>query len=221
MRAALCAAAELERRLSEGFCCYVAASVAEALQHAHALTDDDGEPLGIVHRDVTAVNVMLARTGAVKLLDFGVALARMDGRERTVTGQFKGTFVYASPEQIACEKLDGRSDLFSLGVLLVEMLTGLRVFEAETHFGTMQKITECKRADVEAAVKALPPGLAAICVKALARRPDDPRLSAAREDRERSGSTSQTSGSPTGRATAPRSCARSGWSKRHTRTKLR
>jgi serine/threonine-protein kinase len=81
----------------------------------------------------------------------------MEGRERTVTGQVSGTFVYASAEQIASEELDGRSDLFSLGVMLVEMLTGIRVFEAESDFGTMQKIADCKREDVEAAVKTLSP----------------------------------------------------------------
>ncbi|ACL64471.1 serine/threonine protein kinase [Anaeromyxobacter dehalogenans 2CP-1] len=173
VRGALRAARRAERHLSEAFCCHVAASVAEALHHAHTLTDEDGNPLGIVHRDVTAVNVMISRSGAVKLLDFGVALARMEGRERTRTGQFRGTFVYASPEQALSEELDGRSDLFSLGVVLVEMLTGLRVFDAGTDIGTMRKIAECSPEDVEAAIAALPRELAGICAKALARRPPD------------------------------------------------
>src|SRR5512138_3312963 len=170
VRAAIRAARAVGRRLTEAFCCHVAASVAEALYHAHTLADEDGKPLGIVHRDVTAVNVMVARSGVVKLLDFGVALARLEGRERTRTGQFRGTFVYASPEQAACEELDGRSDLFNLGVVLVEMLTGVRVFEAETDIGTMRKIAECSARDVQAATAVLPPELAAICAKALARR---------------------------------------------------
>lgn len=173
VRAAMRAARALGRPLTEAFCCHVAASVADALHHAHALAGDDGQPLGIVHRDVTAVNVMVARSGVVKLLDFGVALARLEGRERTRTGQFRGTFVYASPEQAACEELDGRSDLFSLGVVLVEMLTGVRVFDAETDIGTMRRIAESSAEDVAAATAALPRDLAAICAKALARRPED------------------------------------------------
>jgi serine/threonine-protein kinase len=173
LRKVLRAARIAERRLSEGFCCYVAASVAEGLHHAHTLADEHGTPLGIVHRDVTAVNVMVARTGAVKLLDFGVALARMEGRERTQTGQRRGTFVYASPEQALDEKLDGRSDLFSLGVVLVEMLTGVRVFDAETDVAMARKIAECRAEDVRTATAAIPRKLAAICAKALARRPGD------------------------------------------------
>jgi serine/threonine-protein kinase len=173
VRAAIRAARAAGRRLTEAFCCHVAASVAEALHHAHTLADEDGKALGIVHRDVTAVNVMVARSGVVKLLDFGVALARLEGRERTRTGQFRGTFVYASPEQASCEELDGRSDLFSLGVVLVEMLTGVRVFEGETDIGTMRKIAECSASDVHAATAVLPSDLAAICAKALARRPED------------------------------------------------
>jgi len=173
LRAAFRAARATGRRLSEAFCCHVISSVAEALHHAHTLADEDGKPLGIIHRDVTAVNVMIARSGAVKLLDFGVALARLEGRERTRTGQFRGTFVYASPEQASSVELDGRSDLFSLGVVLVEMLTGVRVFEADTDIGTMRKIVECRPEEVEAATAALPRELAAICARALARRPAD------------------------------------------------
>jgi len=173
VRKALRAASAAERRLSEGFCCHVVAGVAEGLRHAHQLAGDDGKPLGIVHRDVTALNVMVTREGAVKLLDFGVALARMEGRERTRTGQFRGTFVYASPEQALGEEVDRRSDLFSLGVVLVEMLTGVRVFEAETDIGTMRKIAECSPEDVREATGELPRDLAAICAKALAHRPAD------------------------------------------------
>jgi serine/threonine-protein kinase len=172
-RRAMRAARAAGQRLSEAFCCHAAASVAEALHHAHTLADEDGAPLGIVHRDVTAVNVMVARTGAVKLLDFGVALARLEGRERTRTGQFRGTFVYASPEQALGEELDGRSDLFSLGVVFLEMLTGIRVFEAGTDIATMRKIAECGPEDVQVATAALPRELAAICAKALSRRPEE------------------------------------------------
>lgn len=161
------------RPLSEGFCCHVVASVAEGLHHAHALAGDDGDPLGIVHRDVTASNVMIARSGAVKLLDFGIAYARLEGRERTRTGTLKGTYVYLSPEQASAEDVDGRSDLFSLGVLLVEMLTGKRVFDTGSDVTTLRRIADCSSDDVKVATAGLPEALAAICVKALARNPAD------------------------------------------------
>ncbi len=172
-RAAMQAAQREHRRLSEGFCCHVAASIADALHHAHTLAEADGQPLGIVHRDVSAKNVMIARSGVVKLLDFGIALARMQGRDRTRTGTLKGTFSYLSPEQILGDPLDGRSDLFSLAILLVELLTDRRVFDAGNEAGTIHRITECSLADVRAATAGLPRSLAKICEKALSRRPTD------------------------------------------------
>lgn len=173
VRAAMKAARAAGTRPSVGFSLHVAASVAEALHHAHALASEDGTPLGIVHRDVTAANVMVSRSGVVKLLDFGVALARLEGRERTRTGQFRGTCAYASPEQARGEVLDGRSDLFSLGLVLVELLTGERVFEETSDWDSMRRVAECSPADVAAATAGLPPSLAAICAKALERDPAD------------------------------------------------
>jgi serine/threonine-protein kinase len=172
-RAAMQAAQREHRPLTEGFCCHVAASIADALHHAHNLADADGQPLGIVHRDVSAKNVMIARSGVVKLLDFGIAVARMQGRDRTCTGTLKGTFSYLSPEQILGDPLDGRSDLFSLAILLVELLTGRRVFDTGSEAGTIHRITECSLADVRAATAGLPRSLAKICEKALSRRPAD------------------------------------------------
>jgi serine/threonine-protein kinase len=116
---------------------------------------------------------MIATSGVAKLLDFGIAVARMPGRDQTRTGTLKGTFGYLSPEQVLEEPLDGRSDLFSLGVLLVELLTGSRVFDADSEAGTLHRITECRPADVRGATHGLPRGLARICVKALSRRPRD------------------------------------------------
>jgi serine/threonine-protein kinase len=172
-RAAMQAAQREHRRLSEGFCCHLASSIADALHYAHTLADADGQSLGIVHRDVSAKNVMIARSGVVKLLDFGIALARMQGRDRTRTGTLKGTFSYLSPEQILGDPLDGRSDLFSLAILLVELLTGRRVFDAGGEAGTIHRISECSLADVRAATTGLPRSLAKICEKALSRRPAD------------------------------------------------
>jgi serine/threonine-protein kinase len=160
-------------RFSEGFSCRVVANLADALHHAHGLEDDDGNALGIVHRDVKPSNVMLSRAGVVKLLDFGIAFARVAERDRTRTGQFKGTIAYASPEQALGEGVDRRSDLFSLGLVLVELLTGIRVFEEESDVATLRRMTDWNPEEVRGITGPFPPELAAVCAKALARRPDD------------------------------------------------
>jgi len=172
-KAILRAARRERRQLSEGFCCHVVASVAEGLHYAHGLSGPDGQPLGIVHRDIKPANVMVARSGAVKLLDFGIAHARIEGRDRTETGTLKGTYAYFSPEQASSEATDARSDLFSLGVILVELLTGKRVFEAGSDLGTIRKIGDCATADVRAVTQGLPARLSEICERALAKKPGD------------------------------------------------
>ena len=172
-RSVIQAARRRQRSLSEGLCCHVVASVADALHYAHGVTDDDGRPLGIVHRDVKAANVMIATSGGVKLLDFGIAYARLNGRERTETGLQKGTSAYLSPEQALGEPLDGRSDLFALGILLGELLTGERVFGAESDQATVRKIIECNPVDVQAVTARMAPGLRGICDRAIAKKRAD------------------------------------------------
>ena len=120
---------------------HVAREVSEALAYAHALTDDRGYPLGLVHRDVNPSNVMLTRLGGVKLLDFGVHTIRDRlPDERTVAGMVKGTLAYMSPEQASGQAVDGRSDLFSLGVVLHEALTGRRLFRAGDDAATLERV---------------------------------------------------------------------------------
>jgi eukaryotic-like serine/threonine-protein kinase len=165
------AARRNQKKLSRGFCCHVVASVAEALHYAHCRTDADGRPLGVVHRDVSPGNIMIAESGAVKLLDFGIALARVEGRDRTRTGNLKGTYSYLSPEQASRGALDGRSDLFSLGSVLVELLTGIRTFDGVDDLDTVQRVGQCAPADIAAATGSLPEGLREICGKALAKSP--------------------------------------------------
>ncbi len=118
---------------------YVAAGALSALHHAHQRAGADGTPLGIVHRDVSPSNVMVSYEGTVKLLDFGVALASL----RTVesrSGTIKGKIAYLSPEQCQGARIDRRSDLFSLGIVLYEMLTGRRLYRRDTDFATMSAI---------------------------------------------------------------------------------
>jgi serine/threonine-protein kinase len=117
------------RTLPLALVCHVGAALADALAYAHALTDEAGHPLGLVHRDVNPANVMLTRQGGTKLLDFGVHTIRDRWPdERTESGAIKGTLAYMSPEQAEGASLDHRSDLFSLGVVLHEAATGRRLF---------------------------------------------------------------------------------------------
>jgi serine/threonine-protein kinase len=117
--------------LSEAFAAYVAGEVADALHHAHTLTDAQGRPLGIVHRDVSPRNIRLGFHGRIKLTDFAVAYSRMEGRMATVGPLLKGDIAYSSPEYLLLQPLDARSDLFSLGVVLLEMVTGRHLLDLE------------------------------------------------------------------------------------------
>jgi serine/threonine protein kinase len=104
---------------------HVIQQVALGLHHAHTARDEDGRPLGVIHRDMSPTNVMLMRTGEVKILDFGVAKADAGLKQgATTVGRVKGKLPYMSPEQHSGRPLDARADLFSVGVMFWEMLTG-------------------------------------------------------------------------------------------------
>jgi serine/threonine protein kinase len=108
------------------------ALVASALDHVHRATDENGEPLRIVHRDVSPHNIMVSSTGDVKLIDFGIAKAA-DAFHRTEVGTLKGKFAYMSPEQLVQEPLDYRADIYSLGLVLYELLAGVPAVSGNTH----------------------------------------------------------------------------------------
>ncbi|MBJ93416.1 MAG: hypothetical protein CMP23_02975 [Rickettsiales bacterium] len=109
--------------------------ISDALAHAHALQNRDGETVCIVHRDLKPQNLMVNFRGQVKVLDFGIAKATDDDRlaQRTQEGQTKGTVFYMSPEQLAGDPLDGRSDIYSLGTILYELLMGTRLLDVEVN----------------------------------------------------------------------------------------
>jgi serine/threonine protein kinase len=109
----------------------IIAQVAEGLDYAHNAVDEDGQPLGIVHRDVSPPNVIVAYTGSVKIVDFGIAKAVKVKHSRTEVGVIKGKVPYMSPEQVQGLELDKRSDIFSLGALLYELTTGQKPFNGE------------------------------------------------------------------------------------------
>jgi len=160
------------------------ADVAKALDHAHQVRGEAGKALHIVHRDVSPTNILIAKTGRVVLLDFGVA--RFEGEGRTPTGSgsnpfkgFKGKVPYLSPEQVKGRPVDARSDLFSVGTILVEMLTGMAPFGTTTHYTTWKRSENVTPEFVASLLPGSRP-LRALCQKLLARDPDQ-RFATARE----------------------------------------
>lgn len=121
----------------------LARDVAAGLCHAHELLDEHGQPLNIVNRDVSPGNIMIGFDGAVKLIDFGIAQTTIDVKNQI--GTIKGKLSYMSPEQVRGLPVDARSDVFSLGTVLYEMLTGVHVFHDEGDFATMERVrrAEC------------------------------------------------------------------------------
>ncbi len=116
----------------------IIAEVASGLDYAHRFTDEDGRPLGIVHRDVSPANIMIARDGRVKLVDFGLARARTQIM-KTQPGLVKGKFGYLAPEQLA-GRIDWRTDLFALGLCTYEAIVGRQLFDQRTAAQTVQAI---------------------------------------------------------------------------------
>jgi eukaryotic-like serine/threonine-protein kinase len=121
----------------------IASSVCEGLYYAHQKVDMYGNPLNIVHRDVTPENIFVSFDGTVKVLDFGIAKAA-NQIEQTRAGEIKGKLSYMSPEQCLGQVLDCRSDIFSLGVVLYEWLTGFKLFSGESEVAILKSITEGK-----------------------------------------------------------------------------
>jgi serine/threonine protein kinase len=116
-----------QKKMHYGHCAKVIAGICEALDYAHNAVGGDGEPLGLVHRDVTPGNIVISREGVPKLLDFGVAKTNRRLSE-TQAGTLKGKLRYMAPEQLSMEPLDSRADIFSLGVCLYELTTGRHPF---------------------------------------------------------------------------------------------
>lgn len=110
---------------------FIASKICEGMGYAHSLKDLQGKPLNIIHRDLTPHNVFVTYDGKVKIIDFGVARAELFDN-RTKAGVVKGKVSYMSPEQLTEESVDQRSDIFSIGILLYEMLSGKRMYEGDT-----------------------------------------------------------------------------------------
>jgi serine/threonine-protein kinase len=148
------ACAEQEAVLPLGFSVAVIHDCALALQYAHTFQSVTGEKLPVIHRDVALKNIMVTYDGQVKLLDFGIAKVK-NALAKTRAGTIKGTAGYMSPEQVRGEVLDARSDVFSLGVVLWEMLCGRRLFSAQSELDELKLILEVPipaAIDIEASV---------------------------------------------------------------------
>jgi serine/threonine-protein kinase len=176
---------KLERRMPPGLVCYVVSEVAAALAYAHALRDESGEALGLVHRDVSPSNIMLTAVGTVKLLDFGIAKALHGvSNEKTLTGTLKGKMGYLSPEQADAQPIDLRSDLFSLGVVLWECLTSQRLFKGSSDLESLRLVRELKVARPSSLIDDLDPEIDDVVGQMLAPTPET-RISSGDEVRAR------------------------------------
>ncbi len=172
LRAILESARELGMPLPVPLAVYIASKVASALDYAHRRRDGDGRDLHIVHRDVSPQNILISYEGDIKLCDFGIAKAASKVSQ-TESGALKGKIQYMSPEQAWGKPIDRRSDLFSLGVVLYELLTEQRLFRGDSDLTVLEKV---RAAVVSAPSEANPEvskPLDVIVLRALAREPED------------------------------------------------
>jgi serine/threonine-protein kinase len=168
------------RHLAPEMAAYIVANACAGLHAAHELTDEDGVPLEVIHRDATAQNILVSVNGAVKVVDFGIVKSRDQAHQLTVTGQLKGKFSYFAPEQVLGKSYDRRVDIFALGCVLYFLATGVRAFTGNNPAAIMMKIVKGEFVAPSRRLPGFPPELEAILVKALALRKEH-RYSTARE----------------------------------------
>ena len=148
---------------------YVTAKMCEGLDHAHRKKDVKGMDLNIVHRDVSPQNILLSYEGELKLIDFGIARTAIRST-KTEAGVIKGKFGYMSPEQACGLPVDRRSDVFAAAVILYEMLTGEKLFAAESDFSTLEKVRKAEFRPPRQLNANIPPALEEVLLHALARK---------------------------------------------------
>ncbi|MBX3275336.1 MAG: serine/threonine protein kinase [Sandaracinaceae bacterium] len=155
-----------------GISCHIVMKMCEALHHAHFATGPRGEPLNVIHRDVSPQNVLLSFDGEVKVADFGLAKAR--GRMvQTQAGVVKGKLAYMSPEQLRGDEIDHRVDVFGLGIVLFELLAGVRLFLGPSDMDTLRRVYEAKVPALRPLNPEVHPELEAIVRRALAKDRDE------------------------------------------------
>ncbi|MBM4780008.1 MAG: protein kinase [Archangiaceae bacterium] len=149
----------------------IVADSAAGLYYAHSRMDEQGRPLRIVHRDISPQNILVSFDGSVKLVDFGIAKAA-DQVSNTKSGAIKGKFAYMAPEQAGGKPLDARTDIFALGLVLYELITGVRPLKRDSEIATLQAALECA-IEKPSQVAEVPTSLDDVIMRALAKDPED------------------------------------------------
>jgi eukaryotic-like serine/threonine-protein kinase len=167
------------KRMPPAIVAFVAREICRALECVHELADEQKRPLGAIHRDVTPSNVILTPAGEVKLLDFGVATFK-DALQATKSGTVKGKPAYLAPEQLEGKSIDGRVDLFALGIVMHEMLTLQHLFAGDSDLGTVKQIMEMDIPKPSAHRNDVPEALDQTVMRALERNRDR-RFASAKE----------------------------------------
>ncbi len=150
---------------------YAISRASMGLDYAHRKKGTDNETLNIIHRDISPQNILVSYEGEVKLVDFGIAKAAFRSSE-TKSGVFKGKIPYMSPEQVMGGTVDQRSDIFSLGIVLYELLTGQRIFRGESEFRLIEEVKSSSISPPSQLASVIPEKVDAIVLKALERDPD-------------------------------------------------
>lgn len=166
LRSMLRRSREYKLPFPEAVAAFVTMKVAGALDYAHRKRGMDDKDLKLVHRDISPQNILISNDGAVKLVDFGIAKAATKSTQ-TVAGALKGKLLYMSPEQALGKNLDHRSDIYSLGLVLFELLTGERCFQADSELGVLEKVRMGKVLDVKSINPAISDEMAGILARAL------------------------------------------------------
>lgn len=157
--------------LSIGDALLIVSKICSALDYAHRKKGLNGNDLHLVHRDISPQNILVSYEGEVKLVDFGIAKAAIGGQE-TKTGVLKGKLAYMSPEQAWGKPVDGRTDLFALGIVLYESVTGERLFTGNDEISILEKVRKAEVTPPTQLNPAVPPELEIILKKAMAKEPE-------------------------------------------------
>ena len=161
-----------QKLLPESLALYILIETAKALTYAHGKRDADGNPMNIVHRDVSPANLLLSKDGQVKLADFGVAKVA-SAKSFSLPGTLHGKVFYMSPEQVTGSPMDHRSDIFSLGVVAYEMLAGVRPFDGDSDVAVIEKVRNCEPTPLKQNANWVSGALEAIIMRAMHK---DPKL---------------------------------------------
>jgi hypothetical protein len=157
---------KMRKHMPPAMVAWIAAKVCEGLDYAHRKRDRNGNPMNIIHRDMSPQNVLVSYEGQIKIIDFGIAKAA-SRTTKTQAGVLKGKFGYMSPEQVRGLPVDSRSDLFAVGTCMHEMSTGERLFLGESDFTTLEKVRNAEVPPPSRGLADYPPELERIIMKAL------------------------------------------------------